>query len=55
MYVEGRIQTSQWEDQNGNKRYTTEIIAREMKMLDSKPIEDEFSDDTSVDIGDPPF
>ncbi|MEZ4597819.1 MAG: single-stranded DNA-binding protein [Chloroflexota bacterium] len=27
VYVEGRIQTRQWEDQTGNKRYTTELIA----------------------------
>ena len=36
VYIEGRIQTRQWEDQDGNKRYTTEIVAREMKMLDSR-------------------
>ena len=36
IYIEGRIQTRQWEDKDGNKRYTTEIVAREMKMLDSK-------------------
>jgi single-strand DNA-binding protein len=37
VYIEGRIQTRQWDDKDGNKRYTTEIVAREMKMLDSKP------------------
>ena len=36
VYIEGRIQTRQWEDKDGNKRFTTEIVAREMKMLDSK-------------------
>jgi single-strand DNA-binding protein len=36
IYIEGRIQTRQWEDKDGNKRYTTEIVAREMKMLDSR-------------------
>jgi single-strand DNA-binding protein len=36
VYIEGRIQTRKWQDQNGNDRYTTEIIAREMKMLDSR-------------------
>ena len=36
VYIEGRIQTRQWEDRDGNKRYTTEIVAREMKMLDSR-------------------
>ncbi|MBU0673356.1 MAG: single-stranded DNA-binding protein [Proteobacteria bacterium] len=33
VYIEGRIQTRQWEDRDGNKRYTTEIVAREMKIL----------------------
>lgn len=33
VYIEGRIQTRKWQDQNGVDRYTTEIIAREMKML----------------------
>ena len=33
VYIEGRLQTNKWQDQNGNDRYTTEIIAREMKML----------------------
>lgn len=36
VYIEGRIQTRTWEDQSGNTRYTTEIVAREMKMLGSK-------------------
>ncbi len=33
VYIEGRIQTRKWEDRDGNTRYTTEIVAREMKML----------------------
>jgi len=33
VYIEGKLQTRKWQDQNGNDRYTTEIIAREMKML----------------------
>jgi len=36
VYIEGRIQTRQWDDKDGNKRYTTEIVAREMKMLTPK-------------------
>ena len=36
VYIEGRIQTRQWDDRDGNKRYTTEIVAREMKMLSSR-------------------
>jgi len=33
VYIEGRLQTRSWEDQSGNKRYTTEIIAQTMQML----------------------
>ena len=33
VYVEGRLQTRQWEDQQGNKRYTTEVVAQTMQML----------------------
>jgi len=33
LYIEGKIRTRQWEDQNGNKRYTTEIYADVMQML----------------------
>jgi single-strand DNA-binding protein len=36
VFVEGRIQTRAWEDKEGNKRYTTEIVAANMQMLDSK-------------------
>ena len=36
IYVEGSIRTSQWRDDNGQDRYTTQIVAREMQMLDSK-------------------
>ena len=33
VYIEGRIQTREWEDKEGNKRYTTEIVASAMQML----------------------
>jgi len=33
VYIEGRIQTRQWEDKDGNKRYTTEIVARDVQFL----------------------
>jgi single-strand DNA-binding protein len=33
VYVEGRLQTRKWQDKDGNERYTTEIVANEMKML----------------------
>ena len=36
VYIEGKIQTRSWEDKDGVKRYATEIVASDMKMLDSK-------------------
>ena len=36
VYIEGRIQTRDWEDRDGNKRYTTEIIASDVQFLGSK-------------------
>ena len=36
VYLEGKLQTRKWTDKNGVDRYTTEIVAREMKMLDGK-------------------
>ncbi|MDI6686905.1 MAG: single-stranded DNA-binding protein [Desulfobacterales bacterium] len=36
VYVEGRIQTRSWEDKDGNKRYTTEIIASDIQFLGAK-------------------
>jgi single-strand DNA-binding protein len=36
IYIEGRLQTRSWDDKDGIKRSTTEIIASNMRMLDSK-------------------
>ncbi len=36
VYIEGSLQTREWEDQEGNKRWTTEIVARNMQMLGSR-------------------
>lgn len=33
VYIEGRIQTREWEDRDGNRRWTTEIVASQMQML----------------------
>lgn len=37
VYVEGRLSTNRWEDQQGIVRYTTEIIGTELQMLSSRP------------------
>lgn len=36
LYVEGSLRTRKWQDQSGQDRYTTEIVANEMQMLDSR-------------------
>ena len=36
VYVEGSLRTRKWQDQSGQDRYTTEIVAQEMQMLDSR-------------------
>ena len=36
VYIEGSIRTRKWQDQSGQDRYTTEIVASEMQMLDSR-------------------
>ena len=36
IYVEGKLQTRSWDDQSGQKRYTTEVVVFDMQMLDSR-------------------
>ena len=36
VYIEGRLETRQWQDRDGNTRYTTEVVANEMVMLGSR-------------------
>ncbi|TKB56026.1 single-stranded DNA-binding protein [Ferrimonas aestuarii] len=36
VYLEGRLQTRKWQDNNGQDRYTTEILVNDMQMLDSR-------------------
>lgn len=43
VYVEGRLQTRRWEDGDGNKHFTTEVVAQEMTMLGSR--KDNFEHD----------
>ncbi len=39
VYVEGRLRTRSWEDKDGNRRWTTEIVATQMQMLGAAPSE----------------
>ncbi len=55
VYIEGRIQTRKWQDQNGNNRQITEIVAHALQMLGNRgdrsasetPDDDPFSGDAS--------
>lgn len=57
VYLEGRLQTREWQGEDGNKRNTTEIVASEMIVLDSKGggmgSGDEF--DVPADLGNAPI
>jgi single-strand DNA-binding protein len=51
IYIEGRIQTRQWDDKDGNKRYTTEIVANTMQLLSPLDSQGTRNRDTSEDPG----
>ncbi len=60
VYFSGKMKTSQYEDKEGNKRYKTEVVAREMIMLgskggDSNSRQDEGSSSQFDDREEPPF
>ena len=48
VYAEGRLQTRKWTGQDGNDRYTTEVVINEMIMLDPKGVTSGGSDDYDV-------
>jgi len=57
VYIEGKLQTRSWDDRDGNKRYTTEIVASNMQMLDSlnrdsraEPVEPGFPVEEPVNV-----
>lgn len=53
LYIEGKIRTRSWEDKDGNKRYTTEIIADNMQMLGAKQSNEEAaSSDENISSAD---
>jgi single-strand DNA-binding protein len=38
VYIEGRLRTREWTDRDGNRRRTTEVIAQQMVLLGSRPV-----------------
>lgn len=55
VYIEGALRTNKWQDQKGQDRYTTEVVANELQLLDSNrtkspvPRLDQIDDDLEVD------
>jgi len=45
VYIEGSLRTRKWQDQQGQDRYTTEIVANDLQMLDSKGNNNNMPDD----------
>ena len=50
IFLEGRIQTRNWEDKDGNRHYRTEIVARNFRFLDRKPSEETAEDLVSPEM-----
>lgn len=59
VYIEGKLQTRKWTDNDGTDRYMTEVVAREMQMLDSrsrdssKPRQQEVGSRQDPQVSDP--
>ena len=51
VFLEGRLQTRKWQDQSGQDRYTTEIVANELQMLDSRNQGSQMSSNQSANQG----
>lgn len=54
VYVEGRLQTRQWEDQQGQKRYTTEIVAQTVQFLSPPSQSTQYEASANQDFGPEP-
>ena len=53
VYIEVSLRTRDWEDDQGNKRYTTEIIGREMQMLGGRRSEDNMDQSPQMNSSSP--
>jgi single-strand DNA-binding protein len=50
VYIEGRLQTRVWEDANGNRRSSTEIVAKEMIVLGDSKEDSALEDDADYQL-----
>ncbi len=55
VYIEGRLQTREWDDKEGNKRKTTEIVATNMTFIGGRPEKQESGNEGPIDGSDLPF
>jgi single-strand DNA-binding protein len=46
VYVEGRLKTRSWDDKDGHKRYTTEVVATTIQFLGTAPKREEKAEET---------
>lgn len=53
VYIEGKLQTRKWQDKDGNDKYSTEIVANEMQMLDSRGGSADFDSDSGSSYSKP--
>ena len=54
VYIEGRIQTRSWDDKDGNKRYTTEVVGTSLQFLGSRGAGASTGKDMPSDLPPPP-
>ncbi len=50
VYIDGRLQTSSWEDQNGQKRYKTEVVGSELQLIGSRGDSESSADSPAADV-----
>jgi len=50
VYIEGRIRTRQWQDQQGQKRFSTEIVAQNMQLIGGRPGEARAGEETPATV-----
>jgi single-strand DNA-binding protein len=55
VYVEGRLQTRRWEDNDGNKHTSVEVVANELILLEDRRESNPTSEDDDTDVDEFPF
>lgn len=53
IYIEGKIRTRSWDDKDGNKKYTTEIVADNMQLLGKRPEDGQTGSPDNKSVAEP--